>query len=129
MNQHERGLIVIHDALNFLLADVPTKFNVTDNLFIVGGLYSTPKVVANDSLSLEFNYHMREFENMNRHKNLAIFKDAPRLNDTMHFYQVEISVTEYLLQSALTSLYSQGLLVSEPVVLDASAMGSFRSAL
>jgi len=47
----------------------------------------------------------------------------------MHFYQMEISVSEYFLQSALTSLYGQGLLVSEPAVLDESSMGSFRSAL
>lgn len=45
------------------------------------------------------------------------------------FYQVELSVTEFFIQSALASLYRNGQLVSEPVVLDESAMGSFRSAL
>jgi len=65
LNQHERGLVVIHDSLNFILAEVPTRFNLTetDELFLVGGLHSTPKVVANDSLSMEFNYHVQTIEN------------------------------------------------------------------
>lgn len=112
-----------------MLAEVPTKFNLTDNLFLVGGLHSTPKVVANDSLSMDFNYHVQELQSNIKHENLAVFKDTPRINDTMHFYQVELSVTEYFIQSALTSLYWQGLLVSPPAVLDESSMGSFRSAL
>lgn len=103
---------------------------MTDDLFLLGGLHRTPEVFGNESITMEWNYQMTN--DVNFHPIANYSNDAWNMStNTTHipFYQVEVSVTEFFIQSALASLYRNGQLVSEPVVLDESAMGSFRSAL
>lgn len=87
----------LENLTNVLLAQIPDEIETAQNLFIEGGFVESPVVKENDYLQMILDFSMQDDRHRNTRKNTADFKDT----ESSHDYQMQLYVTEYLLQSVM----------------------------
>lgn len=101
---------------------MPDKIPLGEHLYLEGGLHSSPYVKPADFLQLDLDLSLQDDRYPLEDVNLANFSEAASLGA----YQLQLYISEYFLQSVITSLYWDNYFVLSPITLDDTVMTGLR---
>ena len=102
----------IESFVNRLLGQIADETQIDDHMWLKGLLHGNPKVEPHDYLQLEFDSYLEDDRHPNTRENTAQFDYTISSRD----YQLQLFISEYIVQSALQAAFWQGLLELPPVV-------------
>lgn len=106
--------------VNFVLSLIPNEIPLGENIEVHGGLHQDPYVEPNEYLELIFDISIEDKQHPLTDLNLANFTNTEYQKD----YQLQLYVSEYLLQSAISVAFYADILRLGPVVLPDLIMDS-----
>jgi len=76
---------------------IPDRINITDHMYLEGGLNENATTKKADHLSLSFDASLQDDRHPNMNNNTANFSESEHTDK----YQMEIYLSEYILQSVV----------------------------
>lgn len=115
----------IQNLINVLLHNIPEIIHITDTLYIEGGLHESPNIDPGEFVEWVFDISLQDDNYKLNDTNIANFSEAVAADS----YQMQLFVSEYLLQSALAAGYEADKLVFPAITFEDWEMNLFRAFL
>ena len=112
----------IQNLVNSLLGQIPDVFYLGENMYLEGGIHNNPYVKPADFLEINLDLSLQDDRHPLKDLNQANFSGTTSQDQ----YQLQLYLSEYLIQSVITTLYWEDYFVLPAQKLDSTLMAGLK---